>query len=107
MCPGTSFFNLHVICLVINESSDAIQLNKECLMADIKQIIFNILKVGADAPSVRLNTFVSQCVVAYIADRRGSLSLLVMLKAQRSMLKLYTVSRKFLFDKNIFLTASP
>ena len=36
-------------------------------MADIKQIIFNILKVGADAPSVRLNTFVSQYVVAYIA----------------------------------------
>lgn len=49
MCSGTSFFNLHVICLVINDSSDAIQLNKECLMADIKQIIFNILTVGTGA----------------------------------------------------------
>ena len=45
MCPGTSFFNLHVIYLVINDPSDSIP-NKECLMADIKQIIFNILKVG-------------------------------------------------------------
>ena len=69
MGPGTSFFNLHIICLVINDSSDAIQLNKECLMADIKQIIFNILKVGADAPSISPFHIV-------FSDRRGRLSLL-------------------------------
>lgn len=38
-------------------------------MADIKQIIFNILKVGADAPSISPFHIV-------FSDRRGRLSLL-------------------------------
>gem|GEM_PF-6521543 len=92
MCSGTSFFNLHVIYLVINDSSDSIP-NKECLW----------LRSLASFSRIESITFKRKVTVlcSKINVQRSKF------KTQSSKPKLYTVSRKFLFDINLFLTGSP